>query len=148
MCYDKIKFVKFDEEVNKIKSFIDINRIVLMTTYIIIAGIIIGTIHQLKVGNYEDHIIAWAVGAIFVLIAVPLSVYDIIMHTKNYYKPDLQRYCIRILFMVPIYSLESWLALRFKEQKVYLETLREAYEAYVIYSFFHLMLSYLEGISR
>jgi hypothetical protein len=41
--------------------------------------------------------------------------------------------------MVPIYSIESWLALRFNEQKLYLETMREAYEAYVVYSFFKLM---------
>jgi hypothetical protein len=50
-----------------------------------------------------------------------------------------QRHYIRILWMVPIYSIESWLALRFNEQKLYLETMREAYEAYVVYSFFKLM---------
>jgi hypothetical protein len=59
--------------------------------------------------------------------------------------------------MVPIYALESWLALRFRGQVIvqrdclatcagmiwchdlqalWLETLRETYEAYVIYSFF------------
>lgn len=65
------------------------------------------------------------------------------MHVKNYFKPKLQLHCIRILFMVPVYSLNSWLALYFSEQKVYFETLRESYEAYVIYSFFHLLLNYL-----
>ena len=33
-----------------------------------------------------------------------------------------------ILFMVPIYSVESWLALRYNEQKFYFATLRETYE--------------------
>jgi hypothetical protein len=45
--------------------------------------------------------------------------------------------------MVPIYAVESWLALRFNQQKVYLETAREAYEAYVVYSLYKLMREFL-----
>ena len=44
---------------------------------------------------------------------------------------------------VPIYAIESWLALRFQEYKVYIETPRDAYEAYVIYSFYSLMVESL-----
>ncbi len=62
--------------------------------------------------------------------------------TKFPTKP-VQRHYIRILWMVPIYSVESWLALRFNRQKVYLETAREAYEAYVVYSLYKLMREYL-----
>ena len=36
-------------------------------------------------------------------------------HVLHYVSP-LQRHYIRILWMVPIYSVESWLALRFNEQ--------------------------------
>jgi hypothetical protein len=50
------------------------------------------------------------------------------MHCMHYVCPKLQKYYIRILFMVPIYAIESWLALRFKAQKIFLETAREAYE--------------------
>jgi hypothetical protein len=46
---------------------------------------------------------------------------------------------------VPIYSIESWLALRFKDQKLYLEVAREAYEGYVIYNFFSLLLVFCGG---
>lgn len=59
--------------------------------------------------------------------------------------PLLQKYYIRILWMVPIYAIESWLALRFRQQKIFLETAREAYEAYVIYNFYMLLLHYLGG---
>ncbi len=59
--------------------------------------------------------------------------------------PLLQKYYIRILWMVPIYAIESWLALRFRGQKLFLETAREAYEAYVIYNFYMLLLHYLGG---
>lgn len=64
------------------------------------------------------------------------------MHILHYVSP-LQKYYIRILWMVPIYAIESWLALRFKEQKAVLETAREAYEAWVIYSFYKLMLTFV-----
>jgi hypothetical protein len=47
---------------------------------------------------------------------------------QNYVKPHLQRYYIRCLWMVPIYSIESWLALRYQDYKVYIETPRDAYE--------------------
>jgi hypothetical protein len=43
---------------------------------------------------------------------------------------NLQKYYIRILWMVPVYSIESWLALYWKNQKLYLESTREAYEAW------------------
>lgn len=122
----------------------NMSRIVLIITYVAILGIIIGSIYQLKTNNYENNIIGWMIGAFFVIIGVPLTIYDIMMHIANYFKPELQLHCIRILFMVPVYSLNSWFALYFSEQKVYFETLRESYEAYVIYSFFHLMVNYLK----
>lgn len=37
----------------------------------------------------------------------------------------------------------QWFALRFKESAIYLDTLRECYEAYVIYNFMAYLLSYL-----
>ena len=46
--------------------------------------------------------------------------------------------------MVPIYALDSWLALRFKDSSIYFDTARECYEAYVIYNFYQFLLAYLE----
>ena len=40
-------------------------------------------------------------------------------------------------------SLFQWLALRFKELALYLDTMRECYEAYVIYNFMAFLLAYL-----
>lgn len=47
--------------------------------------------------------------------------------------------------MVPIYALESWLGLRFAGIALYFDLLRECYEAFVIYSFFQLLVTYLGG---
>lgn len=46
--------------------------------------------------------------------------------------------------MVPIYSLDAWLALRFVDARFYLDPVRECYEAYAIYSFYAYLMSYLE----
>ena len=44
-----------------------------------------------------------------------------------------------------IYAVESWLALRIKTTAIYFETAREAYEAYCLYCFFQMLLSYIAG---
>ena len=59
--------------------------------------------------------------------------------------PRLQRHVIRILFMVPIYAVDCWLALRFKDATIYFDTVRECYEAYVIYNFYTYCTVYLEA---
>ncbi|XP_070198504.1 transmembrane protein 184C-like isoform X2 [Littorina saxatilis] len=46
--------------------------------------------------------------------------------------------------MVPIYAMNAWLALRFPPAAIYLDTLRECYEAYVIYNFMRYLLNFLQ----
>ncbi|KAL4229930.1 hypothetical protein ACF0H5_010321 [Mactra antiquata] len=91
----------------------------------------------------DKHVKAWFTGGVFTLLAVPISLWEIILHVINYTKPHLQKYIIRIIWMVPIYALNAWFALRFKSISIYLDTVRECYEAYVIYNFMAYLLSYL-----
>ena len=69
--------------------------------------------------------------------------FEIFWHLVYFSNPSLQRYVIRILWMVPIYGIESWFALRYTENAVYLQAFREFYEAYVIWSFLHFLMSFL-----
>ena len=50
---------------------------------------------------------------------------------------------ISILLMVPMYSITSFLSLRYIRHAVYFDAIRSCYEAFVIYSFYALLLSYL-----
>jgi hypothetical protein len=50
---------------------------------------------------------------------------------------------MRILWMVPIYATDSFLALRFVDANIYLDVARECYEAYVIYNFYSYLLLFL-----
>jgi len=118
------------------------SRIMLGITFIMVGLVSFLSLQLVIHRHYGEHVLAWAVGAVFMAVSVPISLHDIHMHILHYVSP-LQRHYIRILWMVPIYSIESWLALRFNDQKLIMETLREAYEAYVVYSFFRLLLEFM-----
>lgn len=86
----------------------------------------------------------WIIAAgILVAFAVTLSFYEIVRHLLNFNKPFLQRYIIRILLMVPIYSLNAWIAMTFPVTGLYLDSMREVYESFVIYSFMKYLLNFL-----
>ncbi|RDB16464.1 hypothetical protein Hypma_002814 [Hypsizygus marmoreus] len=78
-------------------------------------------------------------------VAVFVSATSIYLHLKNYRKPILQRMVIRIMLMVPIYAVSSLIALFSLEAAFVIDAIRDIYEAFVIYCFFVLLLSYLGG---
>lgn len=86
---------------------------------------------------------SYTIAGIFVLMAVPISIWEIVMHTLHYTKPRLQKYIIRILWMVPIYAMNAYLGLVYPDVAIYLDSLRECYEAYVIYNFMKYLKNYL-----
>jgi len=59
--------------------------------------------------------------------------------------PAVQKYVFRILWMVPLYSVQSWLSLRFHHMELYIDSVRDLYEAYVIQSFLYLLIEFLGG---
>ncbi len=108
------------------------------------AGIVYYTRELVKHGK-EPHLIAWFSAGGFVILGFPISIYGILMHLTNYYQPNVQCYVVRILWMVPIYSIESWLCLRFHKVAIYIETLRDCYESFVLYCFFQYLIEVLGG---
>eukprot|EP00210_Caulerpa_lentillifera_P009692 g9247.t1 len=93
--------------------------------------------------GYSVRYQAWFYGGIFVLLTLPVSIYEMALHLEYYTRPDLQKFVIRISWMVPFYSLDAWLSLRFFTAHVYVDPLRECYEAFVIYSFYSYLVAYL-----
>lgn len=53
------------------------------------------------------------IGALFVLVTLPVTFYEVAMHLEYFSRPALQIHVIRILWMVPVYAVDAWLALRF-----------------------------------
>ena len=118
-------------------------KITVMTIYTLsFIGLCISSVWlRLTVFSSQLHDVAWFVATVFVMFTIPLSAYEIAGHLSNYRSPELQKYIVRILWMVPIYSVESLCALVWRESKVVLETLRESYEAYVIFCLLQLMIT-------
>lgn len=56
-----------------------------------------------------------------------------------------QRLIVRILLLLPIYSLSSWIGLMSKTGGSFLDPIEEMYEAFVIYTFFTLLTNLLGG---
>jgi hypothetical protein len=113
-----------------------------------VISMIIGVVwysRELKLNGTDPHLIAWFSAGAFVLLGFPISMCGIFMHLTNYYQPNVQCYVVRILWMVPIYSIQSWLCLRFHNVAIYIETLRDFYESYVLYSFFQFLVEVLQG---
>lgn len=77
--------------------------------------------------------------------AIALAVFHIYRHLLNYTEPTYQRYIVRIIFMVPVYALMSFLSLILPESSIYFNSIREVYEAWVIYNFLSLCLAWVGG---
>ncbi|CAG8264049.1 unnamed protein product [Penicillium salamii] len=105
------------------------------------------------------------VAGVSALVASFLSLVSIWFQTKNYRKPLLQRYVVRILLMVPIYAVSSWTSIVSLTAAQFLDPVRDIYEvlgvvsdkfcelsltcylwqAFTIYTFFQLLINFLGG---
>lgn len=88
---------------------------------------------------------AWGFAAIGAFIGIGISLYNIIKHISYYTLPDQQLHIIRIIIIVPLYAIVSWLSMGFPAIALYFESIRDVYEAFVIYCFLILILGYVGG---
>ncbi|XP_055933008.1 transmembrane protein 184B-like [Argiope bruennichi] len=90
---------------------------------------------------------AQVISGIFVWFALFLTCHQIYKHLRFYTSPSEQRWIVRILFIVPIYAFDSWLSLLFFRDNyyIYFDSIRDWYEAFVIYNFLSLCYEYLGG---
>mmetsp|Transcript_48148 Transcript_48148/g.92030 ORF Transcript_48148/g.92030 Transcript_48148/m.92030 type:complete len:492 (+) Transcript_48148:682-2157(+) len=79
------------------------------------------------------------------LIACSTALYEMYNHIRHYNHPTFQRYILRLIFMVPVYSFSSWLSLAQRKNQLYFDTIRDCYEAWVIYNFLSLCMAYVGG---
>lgn len=79
------------------------------------------------------------------VFAISVSGHNIKGHLTWYTMPHLQRNIVRILLIVPIYSSFSFMSFIFVEARPLFESLRDVWEAVVVYSFLSLMLEYCGG---
>lgn len=91
----------------------------------------------------ERHLWAFVIGGISALLAILISIHSIVSHIKYNCNPTLKKYILIIISMVPVYALIAWLGLIDKNYTYAFDSLRECYEAFVIYAYFEFLLAYL-----
>eukprot|EP01119_Soliformovum_irregulare_P004751 TRINITY_DN1583_c0_g2_i5.p1 TRINITY_DN1583_c0_g2~~TRINITY_DN1583_c0_g2_i5.p1 ORF type:complete len:409 (+),score=84.35 TRINITY_DN1583_c0_g2_i5:987-2213(+) len=97
-------------------------------------------------GQAEDAVyVIKVISGFCALWATALSLNLVYKHARNYTIPKLQRPIMRIILMIPIYAIASFLALMFRHQALYFDFVRDCYESYVIYQFFLLLINYFDG---
>ncbi|KAL4947993.1 organic solute transporter Ostalpha-domain-containing protein [Aspergillus filifer] len=94
-------------------------------------------------GGYNFHELCLIIIGVFAIVASAISFYLVMRHATHYSKPTEQRHIIRILFMIPIYSLTAWLSTFFYKNAVYFDLLGNSYEAFAISAFFTLLCHYI-----
>ncbi|GJN09837.1 hypothetical protein PR202_ga27882 [Eleusine coracana subsp. coracana] len=67
------------------------------------------------------------------------------LHLLHYAEPTHQRFIVRIILMVPVYAVMSFLSLVSPHNAIYFNSIREIYDAWVIYNFFSLCLAWVGG---
>jgi hypothetical protein len=107
--------------------------------------LVIPAVMYRALSNRELDIAAFDSAGIMVSGTVILSVRLVYLHFTHWYMPSVQKYVVRILWMVPLYAIQSWMSLRFRDSRIYIDTARDLYEAYVISSFLYYLIELLGG---
>eukprot|EP00752_Nemacystus_decipiens_P008988 g8024.t1 len=81
------------------------------------------------------------------VLSLALSSRNLLLHAHNYNFPRTQKYIFRILFVVPVYAICSCIAIIAStgDLVVVALTIRDCYEAFVVYSFLTLILEHAGG---
>jgi len=91
----------------------------------------------------EPYVYGWYIAGAFSSLAVIISSVLIFQHLRNYTIPSLQKYIVRILILVPIYAIDTFLSLRFVKLALWWDLGRDCYQAYCIYCFFSLVVTFV-----
>uniref|UniRef100_A0A8B9FCT1 T184C protein n=1 Tax=Amazona collaria TaxID=241587 RepID=A0A8B9FCT1_9PSIT len=119
---------------------------------LVVVPLCVWELQKLEVGIHTK---AWFIAGIFLLMTIPISLWGILQHLVHYTQPELQKPIIsqpvlsleslwsflRVIFYVPLFL--QWIALKYPNIAIYVDTCRECYEAYVIYNFMVFLSNYL-----
>ncbi|KAK6503193.1 hypothetical protein TWF481_008223 [Arthrobotrys musiformis] len=83
--------------------------------------------------------IGFIICAIFAVFTTGITLYLMQRHALNYTRPDEQRHVIRIVLMLPVYSVITTFSYAYYWWAIYFEVIRDCYEAFALASFFFLM---------
>lgn len=102
---------------------------------------------DVKTSSFASTALALLCGLMTGVLAFGVAFLTIFQHLVHYNSPKLQKFIVRILMVVPIYSVLSLLSLIAPPLFLYFEVFRDIWEAAMIYFFSQLILVYCGGES-
>lgn len=81
-------------------------------------------------------------GAVMVTL---LFLYQLVMHLTNFKWPSIQKFYVRMIFMASVYAWFSWFTIYNTEYHALYDLVKNCYEAYVIYAFWNMLMTYVGG---
>lgn len=94
---------------------------------------------QRQVPEHQTHIVR-----ILIMVCKNLPYFSAFFRTILAARWSIYLFLFLTSAKVPIYAIDSWLSLRFREYSLYFDIARDCYEAYVLHQFFSLLLAYIE----
>jgi hypothetical protein len=85
------------------------------------------------------------IAGIFALVSTVMSFVQIIQHFFHTTHRQSQKRIMRIISMVPIYAITSWISILFFISAIYMELIKSCVESYIIYCFLLLLTKFLGG---
>jgi len=93
--------------------------------------------------NSQNSLMAYQFAGTFAILGSLISVWHISNHLRSLNEPTVQRKIVAILWMIPIFSMTSWLGLVMVSVESYLSLIKDFYEAYCIYTFLSFLIAVL-----
>ncbi len=91
----------------------------------------------------QNSLMAYQFAGTFAILGSLISFWHMSAHIRKLHEPTVQRKIIAIMWMIPIYSVSSWLGLVFVGAQAYLSIFKDMYEAYAIYTFLSFLIAIL-----
>ncbi|CAF1078819.1 unnamed protein product [Rotaria sordida] len=105
--------------------------------------------HPVEWQKYKDPVheqsLLAIIGGIFALVATGMSFVQILQHFRYKTHHQSQKRIMRILTLVPLYAITSWISILFCISAIYMDFIKSCFEAYIIYNFLLLLTKYLGG---
>eukprot|EP00741_Cyanophora_paradoxa_P008935 tig00000142_g8648.t1 len=93
--------------------------------------------------------VSLSVAGVATVLACIVSTVTILGHLRTFTRPTIQSRAIRIVLMVPVYSLSSWVtlwnALHLSRAADWIAMLRDFYQGFIVYQFFAMLSDFLGG---
>ena len=108
------------------------------------------TLQEIPIQHEKETLryLLWILAGISTVLCLFFSLLLIRKHLKNLTRPREQRKIIGILYLAPVFAVDSFLSISFPEMSQLFGTLKEVYEGYSVYLFFSLLVEYLGGEKR